>query len=264
MKILLFTNNSARHISFAERLSEEFDEVFVVQETNTLFPGKVDDFFRKSETMQRYFVRVLQAEEKIFGRPRFLPANLHTLALRYDDVSLMPPELLGEAAEADAVVVFGASYIKNAMVEILIQKRAVNVHMGLAPWYRGHSCNFWAVRDGRPDMVGATVHRITRGLDSGSIVRHAMPKPDDLDPFVYTMRSVAVAHEAIVDDLLSGQLTGFEPVPQDKSLQLRYSRGKDFTDEVAAEFLDNEPAPHLLREGAEQRDLSLFLRPFVA
>ena len=45
MKITLFTSNSPRHLSLAEGLAAIADEVLVIHECVTAFPGEVEDFF---------------------------------------------------------------------------------------------------------------------------------------------------------------------------------------------------------------------------
>ena len=79
MKIALFTSNSPRHLSLAEGLAAIADEVLVVHECVTAFPGEVEDFFRRSDVMQSYFARVVAAERTVFGQARFLPANVRQL-----------------------------------------------------------------------------------------------------------------------------------------------------------------------------------------
>ena len=64
--------------------------------------------------------------------------------------------------------------------------------MGISPFYRGTDCNFWAMYDDRPDYVGATIHRLTKGLDSGPILYYAFSEYTN-DPFVYTMSTVKSA-----------------------------------------------------------------------
>ena len=44
--------------------------------------------------------------------------------------------------------------------------------MGISPYYRGTDCNFWALYDGNPHLVGATIHYLSEGLDSGDIAYH--------------------------------------------------------------------------------------------
>jgi hypothetical protein len=253
MRITLFTGNQPRHVAFIEALTAVASEVYAVQECTTVFPGEVEDFFARSDVMQRYFARVLAAEREVFGHVRFTPDGARSMVLKAGDVNLVPLESFGPALDADAFLVFGASFIKGPLCELLEQRFAVNVHMGVSPFYRGSSTNFWPLYDGRPDLVGATIHRLTSGLDSGPIVFHAFPEAGAHDPFVLGMRAVRSAQLAVVDALRSGELFDAEPVPQDRSLELRYTRNRDFTDDVAEEYLARAPSADDVRAGMEQR-----------
>ena len=71
-------------------------------------------------------------------------------------------------------MVFGSSYIKGELVDYLVKQKAINIHMGVSPYYRGCDCNFWALYDNNPHLVGATIHLLSKGLDSGPMLYHAM------------------------------------------------------------------------------------------
>jgi hypothetical protein len=261
MKIAVFTSNQARHVALVHRLAAIAGEVFAVQECNTLFPGEVPDFVAKSDVMQRYFRRVLDAEEEVFGRPGFLPGNVRSFAMKMGDLSRVGLDGLEPALGADVAVVFGASYVKGPLCERLVALRALNLHLGVSPYYRGSACNFWALHDGRPDLVGATVHLLTAGLDSGPMLFHALPRAGVHDPFVLGMRAVDAGQRALVDAIASGRIAGMEPVRQDRSLCLRYARGAEFTDDVAGAYLQRLPLPDGIESALGRRDPSLFLRP---
>jgi len=265
MKITVFTSNRARHMSLIERLTTLADDVFAVQECSTVLPGRVQDFYDKSETMQRYFAHVLEAEERVFGRPRFGPARARQMPIKMGDLNLMDLDDLAPALQADVYLVFGANFIKGELTEFLVERPTFNVHMGCSPYYRGNSTNFWAIYDGRADYVGATIHQLTKGLDSGPMLLHAFPPTEACDAFELGMRAVEAGHRALADHLAAGTLWDIEPVAQDKSLQLRYSRNREFTDEVAADYLDRVmPSPEEIEQQLQQRDLSRFIRPWVA
>jgi folate-dependent phosphoribosylglycinamide formyltransferase PurN len=241
------------------------DEVFAVQECNTVFPGQVQDLFRRSPVMQDYFGRVIAAEAEVFGTPRFAPRNVRQLPVKMGDLRRLDLHSLGDALNADVCVVFGASFIKGPLCENLVANRAINIHMGVSPYYRGSSTNFWAMHDDRPQFVGATIHRLSAGLDSGPILFHAFPTARAVDPFVYGMQCVRAAHESLVDHLRKGDLFSLEPVPQERSRELRYTRNADFTDEVAADYLGRLPSPQAMKDALLARDPNLFVRPaFIA
>jgi hypothetical protein len=238
MKITVFTSNQPRHLALINRLAGIADEVYAIQECNTVFPGQVADFFAKSPVMQRYFGHVMAAEQRVFGNIGFPASNVRQLPIKMGDLNMVPPALLRDALKADRIVVFGASYIKAPLIDILLERHAVNIHMGLSPMYRGSSCNFWALYDGNPHLVGATIHKLSKGLDSGPMLFHALPARGDIDPLDLGMMAVKAAHVSLCDVIEDGTLDRLLPTPQNKDLQIRYTRNRDFDDTVAAAFLD--------------------------
>jgi len=263
MKIALFTSNQPRHLALAERLGRIADKVYVVHECKTVFPGQVADFFKKSSVMQEYFSHVVAAEVEVFGNVRFLPPNIYQLAVKSGDINMLDLSILEPALTADIIVVFGAGYIRDELVERLIERRTLNIHLGVSPYYRGSSCNFWALLDRRPDLVGATVHYLDRGLDSGDILFHALPRAEKISPFVFGMKAVLAAHKSLVKRIADGSIFDIEPVKQDRSRELRYTRNADFTDEVASKYLDLTPTPGDILRGTRKRNEADFLRPTI-
>ncbi|MDQ7248814.1 formyltransferase family protein [Dongia sedimenti] len=237
MKIAVFTSNQPRHLALLNAMAEVADEVIAVQECNTVFPGRVADFFRRSPVMQAYFQKVIEAERSVFGDIGFARNNVRQLPVRMGDLNMIDPALLAPALDADTIIVFGASWIKAPLIDRLTEKRAINIHMGISPFYRGSSCNFWALYDDNPQFVGATIHMLSRGLDSGQMLFHALPKPEAVEPFRLGMLAVRAAHLALKDALADGSLWKMPLVQQDKAVEIRYTRNADFTDAVAEEYL---------------------------
>jgi len=263
MRITVFTGNQPRHIALIESLACVADRVYAVQECTTVFPGEVPDFFRRSEVMQDYFRRVMAAEGTVFGRPRFAPDNVTQLAIKMGDLNRLELDVLAPVLQSDIYVVFGASWIKGALCDHLLAHRAYNIHMGVSPYYRGSSTNFWALYDERPEYVGATIHLLSAGLDSGPILFHALPKAEAVDPFLLGMKAVKIAHMGLMNAIGEGVLAIMEPLVQDTTRQIRYTRNRDFTDDVAREYLDRCPTPDAIQAALEARDMTQFLRPYV-
>ena len=106
-------------------------------------------------------------------------------------MSKLSEKHLSKALNSDIYLVFGSSYIKGWLIDFLEAKNAINIHMGKSPYYRGNSCNFWALFDNNPSYVGATIHKLTKGLDNGTIFFPCRPKLNKTDNvFDFTMRSV--------------------------------------------------------------------------
>ena len=264
MRIAVFTSNQPRHLALIRDLSEVADEVFAVQECNTVFPGKINDFFPKSAVMQEYFSRVMAAEARIFGRIEFLPANVRTMSIKAGDLNLLGIETFAEALQSDFFVVFGASFIKGPLAERLISSGAVNIHMGVSPYFRGSSCNFWALHDGHAKLVGATIHKLSKGLDSGPVLFHALPAARPYDPFDLGMVAVNAAHMGLVSAIRRGDLLTMPALEQDKTREIRYSRADAFTDEVARQYLAHLPTPDQIGDRLAKRDPKMLFNPFFA
>ena len=241
MKITVFSSNQPRHISLTKELSKIADEVFFISEVNTVFPGQIDDFFKKTEVMQKYFSNVTKSEKKVFGDIGFLPSKIRMLSIKSGDLNRLDRNQLEEGLHSDVYVVFGASYIKGWLIDFLVDKGALNIHMGISPFYRGSSCNFWALYDHNPSYVGSTIHMLSKGLDSGDMLFHCLPTFVDGDsPFDFTMRSVLAAQYGLCQSISDDSIFNMERVVQDKTAELRYTRNSDFTDEVANEFLTRQ------------------------
>ena len=239
MKVTIFSSNQPRHLNLAREFSKVSDKVFFVSEVNTVFPGQIEDFFKKSDVMQIYFKNVINSERNIFGDIGFLPNNISILSVKLGDLNKLNKIQISDALHSDIYVVFGSSYIRGWLIDFLVENGAINIRMGLSPYYRGSSCNFWALYDDNPSYVGATIHLLSKGLDSGDILFHCLPKLRIEDsPFDFTMRSVLVAQKALVSTVEDKSLFSFSPVKQKKVNEVRYTKNKDFTDQIAKEFLN--------------------------
>ena len=66
MKITVFTSNNFRHNYLINKLSKVSDNLNIVQEVNTLFPGSVNDYHKKNDLIKEYFNKVNKAQNIIF------------------------------------------------------------------------------------------------------------------------------------------------------------------------------------------------------
>jgi hypothetical protein len=265
MKISIFTSNQPRHISLINKLADKFEAVTAMVEVTTIFPGVAEDFYRKSSSMQNYFAKVLSAERDVFADFRFINSNVKVMPIKMGDINLLDVSKLTDLLDADIFVVFGSSYIKGDLCEILIGKKAVNIHMGVSPYYRGSGCNFWALYDGNPHMVGATLHFLSKGLDSGDIIGHALPSlKGQFNGFTLGMRAVLAAHDCLIEMIEDNRIVKGSVTKQDKSKEIRYSRYSDFNDEVVDCYMSNLESLSMsyLRKIEEKRDAHLYINPF--
>jgi len=244
VKISVFTSNQPRHVSLLRRLSEQGHEVSAVLETTAV--QRVSP--NSSPIRHEYFAEMYRAESKFFGSSLDTPKGARILAIPMGQINFLERRHISAFLDCDQIVVFGSDYIKGWLVDELIERNAINVHMGLSPYFRGSACNFWALFDGFPNHVGGTIHLLSRGLDNGGMLYHALPTFSGEDPFEFAMKAVL----ATQDCLLKTLGTQFPPpVEQLRDFEIRYSRSADFTDDIIVEYLGRDLSPTKLAKSLD-------------
>ena len=258
MKITLFTSNNNRHNYFINLLSKISKELFVVQECNTIFPGIISGRYPRSNIMKKYFEMVNNAQLKFFGNVSIKnqSSNINILPIQFGDLNKCSFELLSDFLESDLYIVFGSSFIKDELIDFLVKKKAINIHMGLSPYYRGTDCNFWALNDDNPHLVGSTIHMISKGLDNGPVLYHALSNLKE-NPFEYTMSTAKAAFHSIVERIDNKSLLNIKPVNQNKEKQIRYSKKIEFNDEIVKKFFNKK-----INLNSKEFDNSLLKDPY--
>ena len=237
MKVTLFTSNNHRHNYFINLLSNFCDELWVVQECTTLFTGKSDEKCQDKNIIEKYFIKVLEAQNKIFKK-EFVNKNnrnIKTLPILNGELNKLPLSYLDDFLKSDIYVVFGSSYIKGELVDFLVKQKAINIHAGVSPYYRGTDCNFWALYDDNPHLIGTTIHLLSKGLDSGPMLYHAMSNLKT-NHFEYTMSTVKSAFHSIAERIKDGSIFTIKPLVQDRVKEIRYTKKVDFNEEVVKEY----------------------------
>ena len=257
MKITLFTSNQSRHNYLINKLSEIADELFVVQENDTRFPGLTPGHYPASNIFEDYFKNVIEAEKKLFGENYIKCKNINIIPLLEGDINKCKIDFFSNFLNSDIYIVTGSSYIKGDLAEFLIKKKAISIHMGLAPYYRGTDCNFWALYDDNPNLVGATIYLLSKGLDTGQILYHAISEIK-INPFIYTMSCVKSAFDSIVERIKDNSIYKNSLIKQDQKKEIRYSKKIDFNENIIKQFFEKD-----IDLVTKPTDLSLYTNPFI-
>ena len=240
MKITLFTTNQTRHNYFINLLSNIATELNVIQESRERSIKTIHGHYPATEIMKGYFEKVLEAQKKLFGDSEFIKKkNTNLLSIKFGEINKCSLQSISKFLKSDIFIIFGSSYIKDELVDFLIKKSAINIHMGVSPYYRGSDCNFWALYDNNPHLVGSTIHLLSKGLDSGPILYHAMSNIK-ADPFEYTMSTVKSAFHSIAERIKDGSIFTIKPIVQDKIKELRYSKKIDFNEDVVKKYFEKK------------------------
>jgi len=241
MKATIITSNNLRHKYLIDLLSNFCDELYVIQENKTILSGEKSENYQKSKIVKEYFDKVLETQNKIFNKEILNKNNkkIKTLTILKGELNQLSLSYLKDFLKSDIYIIFGSSYIKGELIEFLIKQKAINIHAGISPYYRGTDCNFWALYDDNHHLVGSTIHLLSKGLDSGPILYHAMSNLKK-NPFEYTMSTVKSAFHSITQRIKDGSILTIKPLVQDKSKEVRYSKKSEFNEEIVKKYFKKQ------------------------
>ncbi len=127
------------------------------------------------------------------------------------------------AAMPDVVVVNGTRII-SAETLGSVDVPFINMHAGITPLYRGVHGGYWALAEGRRDLVGTTVHFVDKGIDTGRVIEQIFFEVTDRDnfatyPYLHTAAGIPGLIRA-VDQVLQGvPAATVPPKPLDSRLR---------------------------------------------
>tara|TARA_Y100001970_G_C14257725_1_gene876787 strand:- start:217 stop:945 length:729 start_codon:yes stop_codon:yes gene_type:complete len=233
-------------------------ELNIIVESKSYFPENL----LKEDNLKPYFNKMKNAEIKIFGN--IAPQrNKNIFFLNMGDLSNLNLNTLEYALDADIYIIFGCSYIKGDLCEYLITKKAINIHMGVSPFFRGSACNFWALYDGYPEYVGATIHYLSKGLDSGPVIFHSLVDGSFCNAFEYGMYAVEAAQINLIKYIKNKKLYDLNVKKYSKEKEIRYSLKKDFNIDVVNKYLQNSLNINTINNKIKNRKLTNFHNPQV-
>lgn len=220
MRIGILTSVELRHRHFVRRVSDRFEVSAVVYEQTGYTPARTDGFDLTADERtiiaQHYAERTRQ-EAIFFGTPSAAENRRSDIAVRsVDRAGLNTPATVEflRAAGVDTVLVYGTDLIRPPLIEAFTG-RMVNLHLGLSPYYRGTATNFYPLLNDEPEYVGATIHLIDAGIDSGAILTHARPDIVAVDrPHTIGCKAIEAGIDALLRVLPEWSAGQRAPVPQ--------------------------------------------------
>lgn len=104
-------------------------------------------------------------------------------------------------------VVCGTRILDRATLAAL-QGPVVNFHAGITPTYRGVHGGYWALAEGRPELVGSTLHLIDPGIDTGDVLTQVTFEVTRRDSFATYPYLHVAAVLGPLEDLVGRALAG--------------------------------------------------------
>jgi folate-dependent phosphoribosylglycinamide formyltransferase PurN len=239
VKAILLTSTFRRHQAVANHVATRCDLVGVWQETKTFVPERYAASADDHAVIQAHFDARDASEAAYFAADAGLTLDRGAVVRRVGgggcndaaEVAAMT------ALRPDVVLVFGTGILREALLSAF-PGRLINIHLGLSPYYRGAGTNFWPLVNREPEYVGATIHYLDAGIDTGPILAHARPAIDAGDgPHDLGNKTIAAAARLLVDAAdahVHGRVTA---VPQRGGGKLY--RRKDFNADAVRRLIRN-------------------------
>ncbi|MHB8066496.1 MAG: formyltransferase family protein [Desulfobaccales bacterium] len=233
-KWVVITSTETRHRFLANVLAATGMVYAVVAEPKKRRPGVVYDNEEDGRLLAQYFADRDRAEEIILGQGQKweLPSRCPLTITSTGGVN--DPQIATHLRTQKGIthgVVFGTWSILRKPWFDNFGGNLVNLHLGLSPYYRGAGTNFWALSDGNPHLVGATIHVLDEDVDTGPIYQHVRPIPEIRDT-VHTFFNKVIEKSARSLSYLMTHLAEFTPVPQWSTDMGREYKRKEFNAEA--------------------------------
>jgi phosphoribosylglycinamide formyltransferase-1 len=232
--IILLTGSELRHEFFRKYLAS-FDSVNVLQtfcesqESNLANTVSVQD---NNDLRSKHLSLRTQTEKDFFeifcDR---IEDKSNPIAIKKGEINAFENVELITSLNPDIIISYGCSIIKSSLIE-QFNRRFINIHLGLSPYYRGSGTNFWPFVNNELQYVGVTYMYIDKGIDTGEIIHQIRPRiymNDDIhkigNRLIYDMSKVMVKiinHHSNLDKL--------KPIPFEK-VDAKLYKNKDFTEE---------------------------------
>ena len=220
MRLGLLTSVETRHRYFVNRIRRAFPVSAVAYERIGYAPAEVDrDNLSPDEAriVAHHFAERTRQEALFFGQESDLVPDDGTCTVR----RLEPGRLNTDqtcrflkSAGVNTLVVYGTNLVKEPLLSQW-SDCMINLHLGLSPYYRGTATNFYPLLNEEPEYVGATIHLLDAGIDSGPIFKHVRPviTADD-GPHTIGCKAIQVGIEAMIEVLKRWERLAAVPVPQ--------------------------------------------------
>jgi len=117
----------------------------------------------------------------------------------------------------DLLLQAGAGMIRS-QIFTLAPLGMLNIHHGIAPLIKGMNSIAWGLWERRPEWIGATVHRVDEGIDTGDVLAYAPVRPERpgegvASLFVRATQGAVAQLLPVIDRLSRGEQWKVPPPP---------------------------------------------------
>lgn len=262
MRVGILTSIEPRHQHFVRRVCATFNVTAIVQEDTGYSPARTDGFDLTADEkaiVAAYYAERTRQERLMVERGTTAGDAHSSIPQRVvSKTTLNDPDTVAflRQREIDVALVYGTDLIRPPLLDAF-SGRMVNMHLGLSPYYRGTATNFYPLLNEEPEYVGATIHLIDPGIDTGAILTHARPNiiADD-QPHTIGCKSIDAGIDALLRVVPQWYRAERKPVLQWKPAHARLYLRKDFHPQQVVELQRKVDGGLIRRYAARANDVA--------
>lgn len=227
-KIIILTGNDYRHQFFMHHLNAKFSisEIYIEK---CVYPCPCPQSKEESIAWDWFFQRRDRYEKKLVLESGQLLSKNQPRRTYLDEGELNSPHTIIKIDKTNPgfIAVFGAGILREPFLK-KFSNRLFNLHIGDPEIYRGSSCSFWPIYQGKLQHMSATIHRIDQGVNTGDLLSKqtiTMSKEDNEQTLL--LKSLKLGTKLMTKTIKNWQIGTLQSIPQKRSGKL-YKKA-DFT-----------------------------------
>ena len=184
MKIVFISDYTIPEMFILEKIQENYPETVVVVPEKPNSDEKPISVYKKRPFL-RHFINAItwkihrECWECAFYPDGQFPEIMNRIPINWNELNKSEGETVISKLLPDILITLRAPILSNELIRIP-KIAAVNLHIGVAPAYRGNDTIFWPLYYKDFGNIGGTIHHLSEGVDRGNILAQVKP---ELHPF---------------------------------------------------------------------------------
>ena len=182
-KLVLITSSSLRHLYFAKKINDCFKKnvakiyVEITADFNTNYILDKEN----TSLIDSHFNQRHNSEVDFFSDASNILDEKHKLKfLNKGDINNKDIVSEIEKINPNLILTYGCSIIRKPLL-LLFEKKIINIHLGISPYYLGAGTNFHALVNNEFQFFGYSIIYMDQGIDTGEIIHQSRAEFFDND-----------------------------------------------------------------------------------
>ena len=239
--LLVFSGANRRYKYIVNKILDKYPNTSLIVQKNVKghYRGKFDNDKKFDKESVNLLNRHLEMRDKIEAQyyvENEFHINEDNKVLYVTSQTLNSTKVANfiKKVKPDIALSFGISLLKKKTLNILKDFTAINLHLGLSPYYRSSDTLLWPLYLQNPGHIGITLHKIDHTVDNG--------------PIYYQQKTVFNKEDSIHDIFCKTIIQATDPTLKLVDSLMRNARLKTYkSSSKGKKFLNGEFTPDHLK-----------------